>query len=483
MSKHTISKFLFTFTCVLTMVYAFATHSNIDVARAAASMSNEVKSVSCGGGDVTWKSFIYKEYTYEIDAACKSWITSTSCTSAGLKLYVRQNTSADYFASRTGYVYAKKNGVRKYKLTIKQSGHAPSGVVMDKTRTCETDGVGHHVCGVCNYVGPSNVKMPKTGHSFTAWKIARKPNCTETGIESRTCTRCQKVETRTYSSCCGHVYERIRLTDPATNPMNSILFGCDRCGRTTTSIDAGSDVILAYQRFNSNKSSLYDYGKSLFDYKKNSAKYQGNDGKNTYLCVFSKSQEFKYIWNNCIPDNARHIYIYGHGAGSGTLEFHDETKIDIGKMAKDGILSRKTRLRGDVYVLSCDAGDLSGNTEGDVIKTSDNQTSTLRIFAYLCPDQNVIGVQGSGISFDGGSWTGDFIPVACLYDGLDGKEGNILLPVPSKGIISTVGGLLSGELKSGYFVYEYYDSNAQKCLPTGKLGKDIRATNFLESYL
>ena len=44
------------------------------------------------------------------------------------------------------------------------------------------------------------------GHQFGAWTVSTRPSCTEAGIESRTCSRCQEVETREYGSALGHEF-------------------------------------------------------------------------------------------------------------------------------------------------------------------------------------------------------------------------------------------------------------------------------------
>lgn len=65
-----------------------------------------------------------------------------------------------------------------------------------------TDG---HLCLICGQVHGQEV-LDALGHDFGQWTVEKAATCTENGLESRTCSRCQETETRTIQAL-GHTPE------------------------------------------------------------------------------------------------------------------------------------------------------------------------------------------------------------------------------------------------------------------------------------
>jgi hypothetical protein len=134
-------------------------------------------------------------------------------------------------------------------------------------------------------------------------------------------------------------------------------------------------------------------------------------------------------------------------------------------------LKRKTNVLGDVYIFTCHAGDWEpfNDLTPKFFKSADKQFSTLKAYAYLCPDTNVIGVKDAYCSYDGGSEFGWLFRLNFYYKRMNGLLGYLRLPAPNS--------------SDGYFALEYYDSDKEMCNKTMNVGKSIYGTNFTESYL
>ena len=58
---------------------------------------------------------------------------------------------------------------------------------------CTTAGNKHYECKNCNAV--KDEAIPATGHSYSEWKTIKEPTYTTDGSKSRTCSKCNNVET------------------------------------------------------------------------------------------------------------------------------------------------------------------------------------------------------------------------------------------------------------------------------------------------
>nr|WP_302270059.1 leucine-rich repeat protein [uncultured Blautia sp.] len=108
-----------------------------------------------------------------------------------------------------------------YTEEIKATGHKE---VKDATvaATCEKAGKteGSH-CSVCNKVIKAQKEVPALGHSWDAGKITKAATCTETGVKTYTCTRCQKTKT-----------EEIKATGHKEVKDAAVAATCEKAGKS-----------------------------------------------------------------------------------------------------------------------------------------------------------------------------------------------------------------------------------------------------------
>ena len=88
--------------------------------------------------------------------------------------------------------------------------------------TCEKAGKteGSH-CSVCNKVIKAQKEVPALGHSWDAGKITKAATCTETGVKTYTCTRCQKTKT-----------EEIKATGHKEVKDAAVAATCEKAGKS-----------------------------------------------------------------------------------------------------------------------------------------------------------------------------------------------------------------------------------------------------------
>ena len=63
---------------------------------------------------------------------------------------------------------------------------------LSKAATCEEDGYVEGICSVCHEI--SKQIIPALGHDYSEWTIITPASSTSTGLKTRTCSRCGKVE-------------------------------------------------------------------------------------------------------------------------------------------------------------------------------------------------------------------------------------------------------------------------------------------------
>ena len=102
-----------------------------------------------------------------------------------------------------------------YEEEIKATGHKE---VKDAAvaATCEKAGKteGSH-CSVCGKVIKAQKEVPVLGHNWDAGKITKAATCTETGVKTHTCIRCQKTKTEEVKAT-GHKFSAWKTSSKAT---------------------------------------------------------------------------------------------------------------------------------------------------------------------------------------------------------------------------------------------------------------------------
>ena len=95
-------------------------------------------------------------------------------------------------------------------------------------------------CSVCgsNYANADgtgelgeNLSTSALGHSFGEWEVTIEPTCTEAGEETRTCSRCDAIETRPVDAL-GHDYSAVNSATCTEAGVNT--YTCSRCNDTYT---------------------------------------------------------------------------------------------------------------------------------------------------------------------------------------------------------------------------------------------------------
>ena len=124
-----------------------------------------------------------------------------------------------------------------YTEEIKATGHKE---VKDATvaATCEKAGKteGSH-CSVCNKVIKAQKEVPALGHSWDAGKITKAATCTETGVKTYTCTRCQKTKT-----------EEIKATGHKEVKDATVAATCEKAGKTEGSHCSVCNKVIKAQK-------------------------------------------------------------------------------------------------------------------------------------------------------------------------------------------------------------------------------------------
>ena len=107
--------------------------------------------------------------------------------------------------------------------------------VGEKPATCTEAG---HTAGVqcsrCGAIESGVTEIPALGHSYGNWTVTTEPTCTEKGMETRTCTRCNASETRDVAAL-GHSYGNWTQTKaPTCTAKGTETKTCTRCNASET---------------------------------------------------------------------------------------------------------------------------------------------------------------------------------------------------------------------------------------------------------
>ena len=128
-------------------------------------------------------------------------------------------------------------------VEIPAAGHTNEAPVKENevAATCTTQGSYDEVvyCGVCHEeVSRVTHTVEALGHDFGEWTQTKAPTCTEAGVETRECSRCDETETRAIEAL-GHDYTS-EVTAPTCTVRGYTTHTCSRCGDSNidTYVDA-----------------------------------------------------------------------------------------------------------------------------------------------------------------------------------------------------------------------------------------------------
>ena len=93
--------------------------------------------------------------------------------------------------------------------------------------TCAKDGLAKRTCSLCNKV--ETKVLPKTGvHFYGDWVVDKEPTCTKEGLKHKTCSVCGDTVTETIATL-GHDYHSHR-EEPTCTKDGYVVEICSRCG-------------------------------------------------------------------------------------------------------------------------------------------------------------------------------------------------------------------------------------------------------------
>ena len=171
-------------------------------------------------------------------------IVSASCDKSGYTLHTCENcgdTYKDNFTSPLGHDYTSQtvkpacetDGEKTFTCTrcgdtyteaIPATGHNDTVTVVEPT--CTADGYTEHKCKDCGRVVRSDVTKA-LGHDYAS-KITTKASCTEDGVLTYICTRCDESYTEKIPAT-GHKYNDV-VTEASCDKGGYTLHTCANCG-------------------------------------------------------------------------------------------------------------------------------------------------------------------------------------------------------------------------------------------------------------
>ena len=204
-------------------------------------------------GDTKTETIAMKEHTVAIDAAVAPTCTETGLTegkhcSVCKKVLVEQEVvpalehawdegtvTAPATCTQEGvmtYTCTRCGDTRTEPIAMKEHTEAIDAAIAP---TCTETGLteGKH-CSVCKKVLVEQEVVPALGHDWDEGKVTTPATCTQEGVMTYTCTRCDETKTETIDSL-GHDWDEGEVTTPATCTQEGVMtYTCERCDETKT---------------------------------------------------------------------------------------------------------------------------------------------------------------------------------------------------------------------------------------------------------
>ena len=154
-------------------------------------------------------------------------------------MFTENDIQTDENGMKFVYLIAEDNSGDKAKLPIMVSfdetecGHPSTEEVMKDEATCTQGGVIQTVCTACSEV-LSEESTSALDHDWSEWTETVAPTCTESGTESRSCSRCEIAETREITGGSHSPSTAIRENEVASTcsksgTYDSVVY-CSACG-------------------------------------------------------------------------------------------------------------------------------------------------------------------------------------------------------------------------------------------------------------
>ena len=209
------------------------------------------------GGTITWSGLCSGSHAWgevvNVPATCEtgSYMTMT-CTVCGYTEISPENDDAlghDYQIEH----YAGSCGDYSYDITTCSRCDyytTTNWVWTDHTyetttveATCEIGGYNVHTCSICGYYYESDYTAP-LGHDVAEWSEPTEATCTDDGVKTGFCARCEQTVSEVVTPALGHEWD---MENGTANADGSMTYPCIRCDATYTT--EGSSLHLGDNQF------------------------------------------------------------------------------------------------------------------------------------------------------------------------------------------------------------------------------------------
>ena len=142
---------------------------------------------------------------------------------------VRNPDAEEYFAY-DNLCYIDQNAADTYG-SLSFSYYSDADTVSENLYVMHAHAYVDGVCTICGIADPTY--EPPHEHSFGEWTVTTQPTCTEKGMETRTCTRCNASETRDITSLGHAIVRHAAKAATCTEKGWAAYDTCSRCNYST----------------------------------------------------------------------------------------------------------------------------------------------------------------------------------------------------------------------------------------------------------
>ena len=142
---------------------------------------------------------------------------------------VRNPDAEEYFAY-DNLCYIAQNAADTYG-SLSFSYYSDADTVSENLYVMHAHAYVDGVCTICGIADPTY--EPPHEHSFGEWTVTTQPTCTEKGMETRTCTRCNASETRDITSLGHAIVRHAAKAATCTEKGWAAYDTCSRCDYST----------------------------------------------------------------------------------------------------------------------------------------------------------------------------------------------------------------------------------------------------------
>ena len=209
------------------------------------------------GGTITWNGICTGSHDYDdpvtVPATCEtgSYMTMT-CSVCGYTVVSPENDDAlghdyqtEHYDGGCGdYSYDTITCSRcDYYSTENWTWNDHTYEMSHVDATCEIGGYDVYTCTGCGYYYEDNYTTP-LGHDVAEWSEPSEATCTEDGVKTGLCARCELTVSEVVTPALGHEWD---MENGTVNADGSVTYSCIRCDATYTT--EGSSLSLGDNQF------------------------------------------------------------------------------------------------------------------------------------------------------------------------------------------------------------------------------------------